>query len=400
MFERISIQKQRIGDAESYWNLGFLAEAMLFYGRVNIIANRSNVAQLIRAFGPDVLIEFLDRQHLVLYVEPNMPGIVTENTGTRAEWYFPSVIKVQRDSIEYVQPTIMDMVGKSGRARRLSLRLLKKVDATPVDDGLAERVKADIADPRYLVEGARRIIASYLPDWPGLRDLRFEVVNVHEGKFHIHTNINFLELNSLYHRVIPPSHSTMSVAYILSHMLSARKFAEDAAATGSEIAVAPVYRDLITLRIERALEFRRHGARQIEIFQDFVFDRAHAVGDAIERGQRTFKDLLPVLERAGKFRKWLHERSADADLLKEYYRATTEQSWIEKEPATIARWVMFTGAGVIADLFGAAHGLGAVGGVALSAMNDFLIDKLAKGWRPNQFVEGPMRKFSDRLRVG
>src|ERR1700736_2919492 len=75
MFERISIEQQRVGGTESTWHMGFLAEAMLFYCRVEVIANFGNVAQLIRAVGPEVLIEFLDRRHLVLHIEPNPPGI-------------------------------------------------------------------------------------------------------------------------------------------------------------------------------------------------------------------------------------------------------------------------------------------------------------------------------------
>ena len=34
-----------------------------------------------------------------------------------------------------------------------------------------------------------------------------------------------------------------------------------------------------------------------------------------------------------------------------------------------------------------------VGGAALGAADSFLIDHLIKGYRPNQFVNGPLAKF-------
>jgi hypothetical protein len=36
---------------------------------------------------------------------------------------------------------------------------------------------------------------------------------------------------------------------------------------------------------------------------------------------------------------------------------------------------------------------GAAVGVGLSAADTFLLDKLLKGWKPNQFVEGPLKEF-------
>lgn len=40
-------------------------------------------------------------------------------------------------------------------------------------------------------------------------------------------------------------------------------------------------------------------------------------------------------------------------------------------------------------------GLGTLGGVALSALDSFVLDRMLKGWKPNQFVEGPLRRFLD-----
>jgi hypothetical protein len=37
--------------------------------------------------------------------------------------------------------------------------------------------------------------------------------------------------------------------------------------------------------------------------------------------------------------------------------------------------------------------LGIPAGLALGATDSFIVDRLLKGWRPNQFIEGPLRDF-------
>lgn len=48
-----------MGDAEKPLDVGFLVEAMVFYGHVNVVANRAALGQLVRAFEPELLLEFL-----------------------------------------------------------------------------------------------------------------------------------------------------------------------------------------------------------------------------------------------------------------------------------------------------------------------------------------------------
>jgi len=56
---------------------------------------------------------------------------------------------------------------------------------------------------------------------------------------------------------------------------------------------------------------------------------------------------------------------------------------------------LFTGAGIGIDALGAG-GIGTSIGVALSAADQFLLDRLIKGWKPNQFIEDELRGFVSR----
>ena len=79
-------------------------------------------------------------------------------------------------------------------------------------------------------------------------------------------------------------------------------------------------------------------------------------------------------------------------MIKEYFRAVTEESWVDKPPTKVARWSVFTTVGMAMDAAGAG-GLGTIAGALVSAADAFFLDKILKGWRPNQFVDGPLKTF-------
>lgn len=392
MFQRINIQQQRMGDADHPLDLGFLVEAMLFYDRVDVVASRAGLGQLVRTFGPELLLEFLVRGHIALQFERNFTGVVTENFGTSLETCLLSVAQIERqDLLDVILPIVTEIVGRPGRSRRLSRSLASRIVQTRIDDELPVRVAEDLTSPGYLHDAVRSILEMYVPGhFPS--DLRFEI-NVVEGKrFRIETNLDFVALNRTYHQIIPATHSSLDAPYVLSHMMEARKMLENSAAAGTELAVSPVYSRLTSLKLESVIRNRQRSAEGIAAFQDLVFDEGRSVADAINNGVRRLEDVLPVLSKAQKFREWLHTRQPDADLVKEYFRAVTSESWIDKLPNKLMRWSVFTGAGITLDVLGAG-GIGTAVGVALGAADTFFIDSIVKGWKPDRFVNASLKEF-------
>ena len=140
------------------------------------------------------------------------------------------------------------------------------------------------------------------------------------------------------------------------------------------------------------LDRYRRNVSQICTFQDFVFDDGRAISEAVNSGQRSFKDLLKLLDQADKFRAWVKSKPPDVNLAKEYLREITKSSWVDKLPGKSSRWAFFTGAGFILDALGAG-GVGTATGLVLSAADSFILDRIIKGWKPNQFIEGPLQRF-------
>ncbi|HSV63713.1 MAG TPA: hypothetical protein VLH83_10255 [Chthoniobacterales bacterium] len=392
MFQRINIQQQRMGDADHPLDIGFLVEAMLFYDRVDIVTSRAGLGQLVQTFGPELLLEFLVRGHMTVQFERNFTGVVTENYGTSLETCLLTVAQIERqDLLDVILPIVTKIVGRPGRGRRLSRSLASRIAQIRINDELGVRVAEDLESHGYLNDAARIILETYLPG-NLFSKARFEITPVGAGRFRIETDLDFAALNQAYHQRIPATHSSMDAPYILSHMMEARKMLENSATAGAELAVSPVYSRLTTLKLESVIRSRQRSAESIAAFQDLVFENGRSIADAINSGAKRLEDVLPVLSRAQKFREWLRTRQPDADLVKEYFRAVTSESWIDELPNKFMRWSVFTGAGIALDVLGAG-GIGTAVGVTLGAADTFFIDRLVKGWKPDRFVNASLKEF-------
>jgi hypothetical protein len=110
--------------------------------------------------------------------------------------------------------------------------------------------------------------------------------------------------------------------------------------------------------------------------------------------------VLParVLHATAKARRRRLELPDDVQL-GEVVRAVIKTPWFNSLPLKVARWSLFTGAGVAFDLAGAG-GMGTAGGVGLSALDGFFLDRLARRWSPDQYLLGyraSLEKLAKRL---
>ena len=129
----------------------------------------------------------------------------------------------------------------------------------------------------------------------------------------------------------------------------------------------------------------------MEAFQECVFHDGRAISEAVNANHKNFDDVLKVAAQARKFKDWIADRPEDADLRNEYIRAVQELDWIDRLPAKSLRWVLFAIGGAVLSLI--PPPIGPVASTTLSISDTFLVDKLLKGWKPNQFVAGPLKEF-------
>jgi hypothetical protein len=201
-------------------------------------------------------------------------------------------------------------------------------------------------------------------------------------------------LNTSYHKVVPATHSSVTEASILALMQSAYEATYFAGTLESEIAVSPIERVVQASTVETIVRRHTHSETQIKSFVDLTLADAYAIREAVNSGAVSLASVVKLLDSADEFRHWLREQPADAALLRAFYQETVKSTWAEKLPAKILRWGVFTELGLVVDALGAG-GFGIATGVAISAMDAFLVDKLTKGWKPHYFVEGELKSLFD-----
>jgi len=395
MFEALILRARPNPATAQPLNLGELAEALLFYREVHVTADRSVLKQLLKEVGPELLLELLSELHLkITYLQDGF-GIFTNTPGSVSERHAPGIYNIPDLAFEEVLPRDLEQVtGRRGYSRRMARRLSGLIPTSSHEPTLPNILREDFSDIAYMQQGVAHLLRAYCPEYPLPSPLLFRVVPDGE-RFAVATNIDFSVVNQFLHRRIPPSHSTMSAAGFLAHFATARADLAFAAAKSAELAVDVAHGGLIQARIQRIIQQRTASDRTITRFQDMVLDDARAVAEVINRGERSFAELLPLLRTAQKFRGWVHMQPPGTDLAMVYFKEVTKESWVDKLPPKAIRWVIFTTVGLGLD----AAGLGGAGtmlATTLGAADTFLLDRILRGWKPSQFVTGPLMKFVKR----
>lgn len=389
MFERICVPP--IEPEGTRFDLGLVAESLLFYGETFLVVAANSLPGLVKQLGPDLLFRLMDEHRLQMRFIDNNVGAIATNKGTPFARYDVGLMHVERLSLESVaQNAFIDATGKSGRGRRLAARFCRSVQPIQYAESITSRITEDMKRGIFLEAFIKRRLVS-LGAIKNIQDIqkfkyRFEL---DPGKgFVLDTDLNLGRSSDKLDEVLDPS-------TVLAHYGTTVANMSLWAEISSEVAVYPRQADVIAARLEPMLKEYSRTQTEISAYQEFVLDNSKALREAINTGARKFDEFIPVLERSKRFKEWLSDISKDTSLIKQYHKDVTSDSWIDRLPGKSSRWFLFTGAGLVLDAVGA-KGVGTVAGITLSALDTFFLDRLLKGWKPHQFVEGPLRKFINR----
>jgi len=381
-------------------DVGLIAETIFFYRSTHLLLNHSSLTALTHAIQIDDLLSLLDRTGTKLsYVQPSF---VVVSAGTPRASQFAAVTfggRPERRVANYKEEIAMMLeraLGDSRPTRKLIKAINDRVVRHKFSGDRKENVITDLAqqdarDQRFIRNGVLTVLRHLVPEYDIPADFRFELMDTGQG-YAVDTNLNYESINSIYHKDIPVSHSTINSDFLLAHLIAARADSYFAANYMAEIVTSPVYSDLIRLKHFDFLARRSASERELVQFQDTVLSDFPRLGEAINSGQRSIKEFLELLDSAEKFRDWLATVNPDQGLIRSYYRAATEHTWADKLPTKSVRFAISAGLGMLADGV-LPTGLGTAAGLAVGAADSLYLDRLIKGWRPNQFIEGAYTKF-------
>lgn len=394
MFEAISFCTQNKVNPEAPIDIGALVECMLFYEKTTVVANQAILAQLIKYFGVERLLVLIDEGLLRIVYTESFVGVFTNTKGNNQYHDVIEASSPQHTYQDELRKICIGVTGRPGKGRRLANKIQDKILVTKHDHIILEGARKAFLDQEYIGTAARIVIAEWVPEIANASGVIFRTDKTAEG-FRVETNLNFSTVNAAYHKRITPKHSSITPASILAHILEVEKELYFSSANLSELASSNLSAKLAEAKIDYVLARTTKSRETLSNFTDFLFKDAKAIREAVNSGHIDLDELVKVLQKSKRFKKWIVNVRPDANLIQSYYGEVTKKSIVDQLPGKSARWALFTGLGLTADVL-ATGGIGTVAGVALGALDTFYLDKLISGWKPNQFIEDDVRKLIDK----
>lgn len=382
----------RPGTHDGRVNLGRILEVMLYYDRVHLMMSAQMFTGLWDLLGPDDLAALLDHPTITATFTPEMLGI--QNQTGAVTTHRPVAIKMagregqiihDKDDVGTMIRLLENGPNRPGGTRAQVNKLLKMTKVSRYAKMLGGAVEsrerlvslAKDADTLKLFLRGWAIAHGHTMNETAIRLARITVIELGE-EFMIASTVPL-------EKMVPAWNPTETWGTILG---SVQDYAVDlylSNAHSADIVTAPEIAEIASARLDLSLQRARANSDQISAFEEMVFDEAHGFADAFNDGLITLAEALKVIDQSRRFRIWAKGLAPDANLIHEYHRAITKETILKKLPASIARFAIFNGAGMAADA--AAPG----GGLIVSAIDTFIVERLLGGWRPNIFVRNVQR---------
>lgn len=394
MFEAICFRDGATPDGKI--DFGLLAEALVFYGQVHFVSNFAGYRELLRVIGPHETLELIRRKQLQIHVGWNQVGVRTLDIATGRERHELAFIALEREAAEshkkaepeaIAQREFLIATGGSDSRREAKefaslLHYIRKpgFDLRPIH----ETIMDEESFSRTMVAWLRHLA-------PGVLDIDSKI-NTWDLAGYIQVAPNF-DLKRVAHEIEKRGIKfDGTTAWLLANYVSAYEDSYFASQLTAEVSASVVRSPLIQIRFEHLWQRASKSLVEISAFEEETLKSGRAIGEALQSAAASWGDLLKVLEQRDRFRKWIADKPFDADLVSEYFRDLTRESWIDRLPNKAMRWALVAGAGALVEAI-APHGVGTVAALGLGALDALLVDHFLKGWKPDQFVNGALVPF-------
>ena len=391
MFEKIFIKQNRISDNSI--DLGKLCESLLFYSQTNFLLDKFTIEQFIRFVGLEKLKEYNERGFLKLYFRNSAIGTAQFPLGTKNA-FGPMVTKSQAFNLEeYIYKEFLEITNSNKQSKTNTKEFLDICSPLEYSEGFQRILNSECEDIKLLNSQLKIYINSYLPQLD-LSDLTIEIENklstpLGTDAFVYRSNYDLDELNEKYSELFPVGHSLNWYSFILNVTESSGDI-NIASQQESEIYSDQNHTVYIQERFNELIKRATKSTVNIQTFESLALENYKPIRETINSGERSFEEFSQIIDKSFEFREWLKQLDGNHALLNEYYAAVTKESWIDKKPIKVLRMGIFTGLGFLGDLL--AGGI-PIGSVVSSASDNFLLPKIAKGWRPNQFIDNQVKPF-------
>ena len=367
---------------------------MLYYQRVQLVIDRGTLKGLIAQLGADQVMTLLRRSEVSAVYCEEFLGVHTESVGAFQIHKFAELTMTgHRDvgDLKTVQDRVTFQLEREGLDRRSAGRFaeqfLRRVPVRRfsgshfVEGGIAAAAKRDLLDSAYAKRAFREALTIASCGYDPSDNFKLDVIDSELGLY-VFTDINLDRANAGRASLTAPP-ELLTVAGLLSNLLDARADIALASHYGGDFVSSSASSAIVRVRHEELLRRASLNQQSLDTFVDVVLPDMPTVAEVIDSGERTFQEFLHLLDRAERFKRWMHAVNPDEGLVRSYLRDVSSESWIGTLPAKGARYVITQALDATFPATGLFAGLA----------DNFLVEKLLGGWKPNHFVSRSIETF-------
>ena len=399
MFENLLARKT--DRATGHLDVGSLAEALLFYQNVHLVLGSRTLATLLREIKAETFINLLKSKRVSASLQRDDFAVVTSTKNNVPVHTFSGVHLTKTakgakrlDNAGYFEDQLRKLMGEDAPSRRLQKQILDLVPVRRINDRahsgtpISKLIYAEIERQPDLTPMVTTIIEEIAPEFTLPRHFYFRMVQLDEG-FFCDTNLQMKEVED---RLIF-QHPNFGVSDLLAIGFDSRADIQLACDKGAELLSSELTYKLANHLLIPLLQKTNTNVRDLEIFQETYLSSAHAIAESINSGERTFDEFLSLLDKASKFRGFLKNAHPDKTLMENYYDSAISDTWAQRLPTKAWRFAFFGGVS-LASSIALGPVTGALASLGLTAVDDGIVDRILKGWRPHHFVNRHLKKFA------
>lgn len=365
---------------------GQLAECLLFYDQVNLIANIDDMAKLINTIGLDELVE-LSHYGLRIITTNFTLGILPF-----PDFHNPNEVRVNPFSLQnedlthrYLCKSINTALHISGEELESRISQLRGMTTLyTLESDITKQIHEEAVS-----SFARRLLYNEL-ETKGAGHLLLDGTLHYkfcgnEESVKLETNMN--------DPLVAKEIEKLQVKSILDHnrfllnLATSMVSLHQSAYFEGEMMTATSEERTISLKLNSLQEIINKGQKDIQLVQRLANPEYHSIADTLDQGRKTFRELIQLLEKAQRFKEWKQTIPDESDFITEYSKAAaTESKWTDNALVKSGRWLS-------TSIVGAIPIIGTIAGPLVSAFDTFAMDRMLKKWTPNQFLQTNVREF-------
>jgi hypothetical protein len=391
MFEHIALRRAEGGDPIS---VGEVVEALLYYQRVHVVVDRGTLFAWLRHIGPDHLLSLLQRSDISAVYCEEMLGAQTDFVGPLQVHNLVAITLSGHEGVGKLKSSEDRLIYELERlpidksvARRFAKQFLRRVPVRKFSgshfaaQGITELAKRDLLDSEFTKLAVRQLVALSPGGHDPGNNFRFDIVNSDLGMYVFH-DIDLAMINAK-RASLSPAVEALTVAHLLSQMQDASADLAIASFYGGDFVTSQAASAIIKVRHESVLRRTELNTDARKQFVEIVLPDSPTFAEVVNAGERSLKEALTLVDQAVRFKHWLRTAHPDEGLVRTYMRDISSEGWVQRLPTKSLRYMLT----LALDATNPAARL--LAGFA----DNFLIEKLLGGWRPNHFVNARLQPF-------